>query len=346
MDTLTQGLLGATAAQLCFGHKLGHRAWIAGMAGGMLPDADVFLQPLADPALPWSLHRHFTHALVLAPVMGLLAAVPLLCVRRMRGAMRAVAGASVVGAMTHGPLDWCTSYGTMLLWPFSSIAYTIDLYPIVDPLFTVVLALCVVWAARRRSRGPAVVAAVFLALYSGAALVQQDRANEAQATIAQARGHAVERGRVMPLPGSLLLWRSLYETDRTVYADTVRCAPRGAVSWRAGDHVRVARVREGLRKRSPTVDTRRVLDVWSRFARFADGYVAWSPQDDRLLADLRMSSSFGIAPIWGVRFDESGPLRWAMPDRSLDTIRTLWDAMWGDDTRLVPLYADAMPPRR
>ena len=180
MDPLTQGLLGAVAAQavLCGDRSLPRAerrtpVTLAGLAGGLLPDADVALQPLADPALPWELHRHFTHGIVMAPVMGALAALALLLLRpRWRPRWRLVLGAAVLGALTHAPLDLCTSYGTKILWPFSLADLTLDLFPIVDPLFTLVLLVGVVWAWRRGGRSLRPVGA-FLVLYVAFALVQQ-----------------------------------------------------------------------------------------------------------------------------------------------------------------------------
>ncbi|MDJ0522210.1 MAG: metal-dependent hydrolase, partial [Planctomycetota bacterium] len=67
MDPVSQGMLGAVTAQAVLGPRGGRHVWLAGLAGGMLPDADMVLQPLSDPALPWELHRHFTHAYVMAP---------------------------------------------------------------------------------------------------------------------------------------------------------------------------------------------------------------------------------------------------------------------------------------
>ena len=337
MDPVTQGLLGATAAQLALGHKLGHRAWIAGLAGGLLPDADVVLEPLADPALPWSLHRHFTHALIMVPVMALLATLPLLLARSMRAAPKLVLGAAFIGTLTHGPLDWCTSYGTKILWPFSHHNWTIDLYPIVDPLFTLVLLTCVVLAARRRSRIPAVVATLFLALYTGIALHQRGSALEAQQAIARSRDHEPVRARVMPMPGSLLVWRSLYETDGTFHADGVRLVPFGARTWEPGGSARAATLEEGMRKKAPQTSPARLSDVWARFADFADGYVAWTRGDDQLLGDLRMSTSFGMDPIWGIRLS-SGGIQWRMPGRERsDSIAALWSAIVGTAKGLRPL---------
>ena len=48
MDPLTQGLLGAAAAQVVLGKRLGHRGWIAGAIGGLLPDADILIRSTVD----------------------------------------------------------------------------------------------------------------------------------------------------------------------------------------------------------------------------------------------------------------------------------------------------------
>lgn len=345
MDPLTQGLLGAAAAQVVLGRRLGHRAWIAGMAGGMLPDADVLLQPLADPALPWSLHRHFTHALIMVPVMGLLAALPLLLSRSMRAAPKLVIGAATLGALTHGPLDWCTSYGTKILWPFSFRDWTIDLYPIVDPLFSILLLVSILLATRRRSVAHVAFFVIFLGCYTGVAVHQRSRARAAQSTIVAHRGHADAwtRGRVMPLPGSLLAWRSLYVADGVIHADGIRVPPFGGlddVTWEPGGAAPVATLEEGLRKKAPSASTERVIDVWDRFTGFADGYVAWAPDDARLLGDMRISTSLGMEPIWGIRLAEDGVVRWVMPERDRGaSLTALWSAITGtaEGLRALPL---------
>ena len=43
MDPLTQGLLGAVAAQVCVGHKLSRTAWLVGGLTAMSADLDVVL---------------------------------------------------------------------------------------------------------------------------------------------------------------------------------------------------------------------------------------------------------------------------------------------------------------
>ncbi|MDJ0974352.1 MAG: metal-dependent hydrolase [Planctomycetota bacterium] len=300
MDTPTQALIGATAAQLVLGPRLGHRAWIVGAAAGALPDADVFLQPFADPALPWELHRHFTHALVMAPVMGLLAALPFFLFKSMRKDAKLVIAAAIVATFTHGPLDWCTTFGTKILWPFSMDGYTGDLFPIVDPLFSIALLVGVIAAARGARRWPAVATWAFIGLYTAAALFQQGNARELQQTLADRRGHTMERARVMPAPGSLLVWRSIYEQNGTLHADLVRTAPFAEPTYLGGGNTPLISVEEAV-ARVPEADRPRARDVLERFGRFAEGYLAWTPDGEPVVGDMRITSDAGFESIWGIR---------------------------------------------
>lgn len=342
MDPITQGALGAVAAQALLPGRHGHAVWIGGLAGGMLPDADVLLQSISDPALPWELHRHFTHGYMLAPVFGLVAAGLLwLVAPPLRRAPGVLALAAILGALTHAPLDLFTSYGTKVYWPFSLENATLDLYPIVDPLFTLALLVGVVLAARRRRQRPAVLALLFVALYTGAALHQRGVAIDAQATLARQRGHQPVRGRVMPLPASLLAWRSLYEVDGRMVGDLIRSTPWDGVELIEGGSLPLlseAQALEGVR------DVARVGSVFRRYAAFADGWVARLPDDAHALGDMRFSLGAGFRPPWVLRLaaePDDPPVRWesrlfAAADRT-----ALLAVIFGTSSELVPLAAAA-----
>lgn len=47
--------------------------------------------------------------------------------------------AAMIGMATHGFLDACTSYGTVLFWPWSDKRISWDIIAIIDPLFTIIL---------------------------------------------------------------------------------------------------------------------------------------------------------------------------------------------------------------
>ncbi len=339
MDPVTQGVLGAAAAQAVLGPRGGHRVWIAGLAGGLLPDLDVLLEPLADPALPWELHRHFTHAYVMAPVLGLLAGLALLVLPGFRARRRLVLGAAVVGALTHAPLDLCTSYGTKVYWPFSPENATLDLFPIIDPVVTIFLLTCVMLAGFRRTRTPALVAVAFLTLYVGAALYQRGAALEAQAALARSRGHTPVRARVMPAPASLLVWRSLYEVDGRMVADVLRPSPFGATKMVEGGSVPLLRSAD---LPTGTRDDARVRDVFRRFAAFADHWTAWLPGRTDAIGDMRFSIDAGFRPPWSLTLGQSPDdpaIAWTSPSFESRDTQGLLEVILGTSEDLRPLPA-------
>ncbi|MFO7563693.1 MAG: metal-dependent hydrolase [Enhygromyxa sp.] len=230
MDPLTQGLLGAAAAQAVIGERLGRKGWWLGALGGMAPDLDVVIRSASDPLLVLEYHRHFTHSLAFIPIGGLLVAAPfvLLAREQPREHKLLIAAATTLGWATHGLLDAFTSYGTLLWWPFSNARVAWNWISVIDPIYTLVLALGVVLAIRatpllasgrpppkRASdpRRPAWLALFASSLYLGLCGVQHHRALEAQVEIAKLRQHTVVRRSAQPLLLTNLLWRSMYETD-------------------------------------------------------------------------------------------------------------------------------------
>jgi len=78
VDPVSQAVVGAAAAQVFLTDRLGKQAFACGAVGGLLPDSDVLIRSTADPLLAVEMHRHFTHALALVPIGGLIAALPFL----------------------------------------------------------------------------------------------------------------------------------------------------------------------------------------------------------------------------------------------------------------------------
>ena len=122
MDPLTQGLLGASAAQnLSPPRRYAVAAATLGFLSGMAADLDVLIRSPHDSLLFLEFHRQFTHSLVFIPVGALLCAAVLRLFFRRRWPMSFGRSALFCGAgyATHALLDACTTYGTQLLWPFS-----------------------------------------------------------------------------------------------------------------------------------------------------------------------------------------------------------------------------------
>ena len=70
-----------------------------------------------------------------------------------------------MGYGTHGLLDFATTYGTMLFWPFSQERYAASIVSIVDPLMTLPVLILIVLAGLRRSPLYARLALAWVVLY-------------------------------------------------------------------------------------------------------------------------------------------------------------------------------------
>ncbi len=74
MDPLTQGAIGAAAAQCGARPERMKMAALVGGLAGILPDADIFIRSARDPLLSLDFHRQFTHSLAFVPVGAAIAA--------------------------------------------------------------------------------------------------------------------------------------------------------------------------------------------------------------------------------------------------------------------------------
>jgi len=163
VDTLTQGLLGATVGQAGYGRVLGGRAVLWGAVGGLLPDLDM-VTAAAGPMSGWLHHRGVTHALWVGPVVGPALGWMMWRWQMWRSARVAKAASSSLppplsawvglftfALLTHPLLDLFTSYGTQLLAPFSDRRFALDAVGIIDPVYSALLAAALVVG---RIRGP------------------------------------------------------------------------------------------------------------------------------------------------------------------------------------------------
>lgn len=310
MDSLTQGLLGAAATQALLGDRLGRKAWLIGAAGGILPDADVFIRSESDPLLEVEYHRGFTHALAFIPVGGAVASLPWLLQKKYRDQWKPILGGAVAAYATHGLLDACTTYGTQLYWPFSSTRAAWNCISIVDPVFTLILLVGVVWAGWVKRRAPAVIALGLCLIYLGLGVVQRERAEAVQERIALERNDEIVRGEVFPTIANLVVWRSLYEAGDSLHADRIRVPLFGDPMWTSGTAVADLSL-EDLPRELRT--DQRIAEDFRRFHWFSGGWVARAPTDPDVIGDARYSLvTDSFDPVWGIRFEpgRTPPTEW------------------------------------
>ena len=305
MDPLSQAAIGAVAAQSTVTRQDLARIGLIGALAGMAPDLDVLIQSSTDPLLQLEYHRQFTHSLVFIPIGAIVCAVAFWPFVRRHMSFKAVWFTALVGYATHGLLDACTTYGTLLLWPFSDARIAWNTISVVDPLFTLPLLGFAITAAVRKSQLIGRLGMAWVAFYLSIGVIQEERALAAGEALAAQRGHAPAIVSAKPSFGNLLLWKTVYEYGDQFWVDAVRAG--GSVTIIEGEHVE----RLNLTAAFPWLDAKsqQARDV-ERFRWFSNDYLAIDRDDPSLIVDMRYSHLPNeIQGLWGIRLN---------PDASVD----------------------------
>ncbi len=305
MDPLTHGVLGAVASQgFAKKHELGLAA-IIGFAAAMLPDADTFIQSTQDSLLTLEYHRQFTHALFFIPLGAFVAAAALRFFFRNRVSFLRLYLYAMLAYATAGLLDACTSYGTQLLWPFSTERIGWRIVAIIDPVVTLTLIAAVTLAVVRKSRVPAIIGLALIICYLLIGLMQRNQVEQAAYALADQRGHLVEKIEVKPSMGNILLWRSVYLSDGSYYVDAIRAGLLSDIKIYPGGAVRAFDISEtfpGLEKSSVLYN-----DI-QRFNTYSSGFLVVHPDMPSVVGDIRYAMlPNGLRPLWGIETDSRQP---------------------------------------
>lgn len=326
MDPLSQATLGAAAAQSLIKKPDLARIALIGALAGLAPDLDVLIQSSTDPLLQLEYHRQFTHSLIFIPVGALLCAIAFWPFMRRHMSFKAIWLTALAGYATHALLDACTTYGTLLLWPFSDARIAWNTISVIDPVFTLPLLGFVIAAGIKKSQFIGRLGMAWVAFYLSIGVIQEERAIAAGEALAADRGHAPAVVSAKPSFGNLLLWKTVYEYDDHFWVDAVRAG--GDVTIIEGDHV----ARLNLQSSFPWLDTdsQQARDV-ERFRWFSNDYLAIDSDDPFLIVDMRYSHLPNeIKGLWGIRLD---------PDASADEHVTWIARRSADSERFEQLWA-------
>lgn len=298
MDPLTQGVLGAALPQASSAGRYAVSAGLLGFLAGMSADLDVLIRSSEDPLLFLEYHRQFTHSLVFIPFGGLICALVLhFAIGRKRGlSFKQSWLFCTLGYATHAVLDACTTYGTMLFWPFSDARIAWNTISIIDPLFTLPLLIAVVLGARRRNPIYARIGLVWAVSYMALGLWQRNEAIDMGRELAAQRGHTPLRLEAKPSFANVLVWKVVYETHDRFYIDAVRASLAPRVY--EGDSVQKLDIERDM----PWLDraSQQARDI-ERFRWFSNGYIARDPHNDNRVIDIRYSMIPNeIDPLWSI----------------------------------------------
>ncbi|WP_439100947.1 metal-dependent hydrolase [Congregibacter sp.] len=332
MDPVTQGTLGAALPQSLARAERTGLAMLCGIAGGMAPDLDVLIRSSDDPLLFLEYHRQFTHSLVFIPLGALLVTFTLWAVfgRRRSWAFREIYVFTVLGYATHALLDACTSYGTLLFWPFSDQRFAWNNVSIIDPLLTLPLIALIILSRLRRRRWPAVLGMLWVVSYLSAGVVARDAAENVGRQIALSRGHDPLVVEAKPSFANLVLWKTIYRQGDDYYVDAVRLGSEPVIY--SGSTVPALDLRRDL----PWLQTNslQARDV-ERFRWFSMDYLAVDPRYPDRVMDIRYSMLPNeIRPLWSIQLDpqsqDSEHVHYRVSrERGSDTFQRLWRMIKG-----------------
>ncbi len=348
MDPFTHGLLGAVTGRALFRNKSSAALTATAALGATAPDLDFLIQSRNNPLLFLEYHRNFTHSLVFIPVGGALVGCLLWLLWRRKPPLLAMLLAAIAGYATHGLLDACTSYGTMLFWPFSARRISWDLIFILDPIYTGILLVGLLASLRRGYLGGAALLTLFLSTaYLGLGAFQHHRALRSQEELATQRGQVRERYRAIPLPGPFLLWRSLYLSQGRIYVDALRSSYDGStLFWTGGSLPSFSKI-ELERQAPPHSVLERDL---ATFQWFTEGYGGLIQEQPLELGDLRYSPEpEGLQPLWGLRVESQDPnqhpRRLRLSLRNSGRLRRIWKLLQNQEPGGTPLSQNSLNKR-
>jgi inner membrane protein len=296
VDTLSHGIAGAVLGRSMTDRPGARTALIVGAAAAMLPDLDfLYIGSRLDYLKE---HRGWTHSFLVMPVLAIaVALVAKLFARRTRLATLWLFAA--VGILSHIVFDWITSFGTMFFTPLSRTRYSLDWVFILDPVFTGIVLLTLVFTLVDPEHGRRIAAmgATLLAVYVGFCAAMHARA----LAIWRRLDAPPDSARVAVLPQFLspLRWLGLSEREDSVHAAFFDIGPFAAGVADPKPPEKWSEILASLRDSYPPPERVRIRS----FPRPAESAAL---EAARALPDIRIYLAFARFPLETVRPAQGG----------------------------------------
>lgn len=300
MDPVSQGVVGASLPQAVENNRRYQRwAFTIGFLSGMAPDLDILIRSSQDPLLALDFHRHFTHSLIFIPVGALLCSLFFYPLFKSKLTFKRIYVYALLGYGTHALLDSCTSYGTRLFWPFSDLRVAWNNVSVIDPLFTIPMLSLVLFGYLKRKPVFARAALIYGLSYLALGLVARDQAEAIGMSLAQSRGHKVERITAKPSFGNIILWKVIYQSEGRYYIDAVKLGFEPEITH--GESVKKLHIATDLPWLEAHRQSQQGIDL-ERFRVFSDDFLVLWPSRNNFVIDIRYSFLPNqVDPLWGIQ---------------------------------------------
>ena len=299
MDPITQGTIGAALPQLFGKKRLGIVA-LLGFLSGLAPDLDIFIRSASDPLLSLEYHREFTHSILFIPFGGLICAsiLYLLLKKISPFSFKQTWLYCTLGYGTHGLIDACTSYGTILFWPLSDLRIAWNNISIIDPLFTLPTLFFIVIATTKGKKIYTKIAIGWVSFYLLLGIYLHNIALEIGKNVADKRGQEISRIQVKPSFGNLILWKIIYETEDQFHVDATNLLFKKIIQ---GQSIRKLNIKNDF----PWIKegSQQYKDI-KRFKWFSNDFLAINPKNKNQIIDIRYSGLPNeIGGLWGIQLN-------------------------------------------
>ena len=239
MDTLTHALSGALLARATNPAKAPPNSLPRRVAAGFFacaaPDLD-FVVGFLGPTAYIAQHRGVTHSLILLPLWALLYSWILAKILREPRGWRALYAITAMGLALHIAGDLITSYGTMVLAPFSAWRAGIGTTFIIDLWFSgIIVAGLVASLLARKSRIPSVAALALLAGYVGFQYVQKEKAIEFGSEYAKSKAMNDAQVTAQPRPPTPFNWTVFVSDERAQHFSHINLVRQEKKPYQPGD---------------------------------------------------------------------------------------------------------------
>jgi len=201
VDPITHAISGAVLARALPRQRLPTAAVLFLVIMTMLPDIDFILRLFSE-RLYLTYHRSITHSILLLPIWVWLC-YSLVPRRRRQYPVMPWLIAAAFGL--HILFDLITSYGTMILAPFSDMRFTGDLIFIIDPFFTLILLLPLLFALLWPNKGRRLCILAFVGIAAYLALAYSN--HQHALLLARQQQPDAQEIAALPLPFSPFRWQ-------------------------------------------------------------------------------------------------------------------------------------------
>ena len=224
MDVVTQVLLGAVSFSTVTHKELGNKSLLIGSVCGLIPDLDVLAKPFFTEIEFISVHRSISHSLIFALVLSGVISALLKKYDKSTLSITKWYSAIFLAIFSHAILDWCTTFGTKLLCPFTPHLFSCNSIHVFHPLYSIILLVGVLgyrFSKRIRakalySRGALLVSCLFLTW----TFVSKGLASSEFSSQLEKQGIEYYKLMVTPTPFNSLLWHGIVKAEGGYYLGT------------------------------------------------------------------------------------------------------------------------------